>query len=72
MGGAGNRAARRAGNADVPIRFAREKTMNEALKDTVFRLDGHPVWSRDYKKVSLQAAPNGKRQLFLVELAHIV
>ena len=36
-----------------------------------FRLDGHPVWSRDYKKVSLQAAPLGKRQLFIVDLEAI-
>jgi len=42
------------------------------LKDTVFRLDGHPVWSQDYKKVSLQAAPNGKRQLFVVNLENII
>jgi hypothetical protein len=38
------------------------------LENVVFRLDGHPVWSRDYKKVSLQAAPLGKRQLFIVDL----
>ncbi len=38
------------------------------LEDSVFRLDGHPVWSWDYKKVSLQAAPEGKRQLFMVDL----
>jgi len=44
----------------------------KALKDTVFRLDGHPVWSRDYKKVSLQAAPEGKRQLFIVNLQNTV
>jgi len=42
------------------------------LKDSVFRLDGHPVWGRDYKKVSLQAAPNKKRQLFIVDLSSIV
>ncbi len=44
----------------------------KALRDTVFRLDGHPVWSRDYKKVSLQAAPSKKHQLFIVDLAHVV
>lgn len=38
------------------------------LEDTVFRLDGHPVWSRDYRKVSLQAAPEKNRQLFIVDL----
>jgi hypothetical protein len=44
----------------------------KALKDTVFRLDGHPAWSRDYKKVSLQAAPEGERQLFIVDLEGMV
>ena len=38
------------------------------LENVVFRLDGHPVWSRDDKKVSLQTAPLGKRQLFIVDL----
>ena len=42
------------------------------LTNLVFRLDGHPVWSRDYKKVSLQAAPLGKRQLFIVDLKTIL
>ena len=40
--------------------------------DNVFRLDGHPVWSRDYKKVSLQATHNGKRQLFVVDLSKLI
>ncbi|MFA7229227.1 MAG: hypothetical protein WC061_09335 [Melioribacteraceae bacterium] len=40
--------------------------------DNVFRLDGHPVWSRDYKKVSLQAAHNGKRQLFVIDLSKLI
>lgn len=42
------------------------------LKNTVFRLDGHPAWSQDYKKVSLQAAPDGYRQLFVVNLENII
>lgn len=42
------------------------------LKDSVFRLDGHPAWSRDYKKVSLQAAHEGKRQLFIVDLSKMI
>ena len=38
--------------------------------DNVFRLDGHPCWSRDYKKVTLQAAnAAGERQLFIVDLS---
>ena len=42
------------------------------LKDSLFSLDGHPAWSQDYKKGSLQAAPNGKCQLFVVDLENIV
>ncbi|MCP4194320.1 MAG: hypothetical protein GY768_27230 [Planctomycetaceae bacterium] len=42
------------------------------LQNVVFRLDGHPVWSRDYQQVSLQAAPLGKRQLFVVNLAELL
>ena len=38
----------------------------------VYRLDGHPVWSRGYKKLSLQAAHEGKRQLFLVDLTKLI
>jgi len=36
------------------------------------RLDGHPFWSRDYKKVCFQAAPEGARQLFMADLSGIV
>jgi hypothetical protein len=40
--------------------------------NAVFRLDGHPVWSRDYKKVIMQAANEGKRSLFMIDLSRIV
>jgi len=43
-----------------------------ALKENVFRLDGHPAWSSDYRKVSLQAAPEGKRQLFVADLNNLI
>jgi hypothetical protein len=40
------------------------------LPDSVFRLDGHPCWSRDYKKVTLQAAnAAGERHLYMVDLS---
>ena len=32
------------------------------------RVDGHPCWSRDYKKVSLQGTHNGARQLYVVNM----
>ncbi len=36
--------------------------------DKVWELDGHPVWNRDFTKVSLQAAPKGLRQLFVFDV----
>ena len=43
-----------------------------AAANPVFRLDGHPVWSRDYRRVCFQAAPEGVRQLFIADLAKLV
>jgi len=40
--------------------------------DPVFRLDGHPCWSPDYKRVSFQAAPEGRRQLFVADLSSVI
>jgi hypothetical protein len=39
------------------------------LPDAMFRLDGHPVWSRDYRKVCLQATSRGKRALYVADLS---
>ncbi|HUU27421.1 MAG TPA: hypothetical protein VM123_06385 [archaeon] len=43
----------------------------EGLVHSALRLDGHPFWSRDYKKVCFQAAPRGLRQLFIADLSEI-
>jgi hypothetical protein len=43
------------------------------LPDAVFRLDGHPCWSRDYKKVTIQAAnARGERHLYMVDLSTLL
>jgi hypothetical protein len=42
------------------------------LVDSVFRLDGHPFWSRDWRKVVFQAAPEGMRQLYMVDLEQVL
>ncbi len=42
------------------------------LKDKVFRLDGHPSWSRDFKKVSIQAAEKGRRQMYVADLSKLI
>ncbi len=41
-------------------------------KDPFLRLDGHPVWSRDYRKVCFQAAFESARQLFIADLSDYV
>jgi len=35
------------------------------------RLDAHPAWSRDYRKICFQAAPEGVRQLYVADLSHV-
>lgn len=42
------------------------------LVDKVFRLDGHPAWSRDFKKVSIQAAEKGRRQMYVADLSKLI
>jgi hypothetical protein len=37
-----------------------------------YKLDPHPVWSRDYKKVIFNGAPEGRRQVYLADLSEIV
>jgi hypothetical protein len=41
-------------------------------RDQVLRLDGHPVWSRDYQKVYFQAAPDGRRQVLSADVSSII
>jgi hypothetical protein len=36
------------------------------------KLDAHPVWSRDYKKVCFNGAPEGKRQVFIANLEGVI
>ena len=47
-------------------------TVREVGGDKVMRVDGHPVWSRDFKKVLFQGTPDGRRQLFLADLSRVV
>jgi hypothetical protein len=42
------------------------------MDDKVMRLDGHPTFSRDHKKVCFQAAPEGSRQLMIADLTTLV
>jgi hypothetical protein len=36
------------------------------------RIDPHPVWSRDYKKVIFAGAPQGKRETFMADLSNTI
>jgi hypothetical protein len=45
------------------------------LKDdlaVVRRLDGHPNWDHQFKKIIFQAAPEGKRQLYIAEVQRLI
>lgn len=44
----------------------------ETLKHNALRFGGHPVWSRDYKKVCFNGAPDGRRQVFIADLSNII
>lgn len=38
----------------------------------VLRIDPHPAWSRDYTKVCFNAAPEGRRQIFVADLGELI
>lgn len=39
------------------------------IQDSTYRVDPHPAWSRDYKKICFNAAPDGIRQVFVADLS---
>jgi len=67
---------------EVPIRLVDLENQNEQNicyvyttgqpNANVLRVDPHVVWSRDYSKVCFNAAPEGRRQLFIADLSEIV
>ena len=36
------------------------------------KLDPHPAWNRDYTQLCLNGAPDGRRQVFIADLAELV
>jgi hypothetical protein len=38
----------------------------------VLRIDPHPAWSRDYTKVCFNAAPEGRRQIFVADVGELI
>jgi hypothetical protein len=71
-------------NGEVPVRLIDLTTQTEVhickiftdmeymKKNPVLRLDPHPVWSRDYKQVCFNGAPNGERSVFIARLDEII
>ena len=37
-----------------------------------YKLDPHPTWGRDYKKIAFNGAPEGRRQVFVADLSKII
>lgn len=70
-------------NGEVPIRLinlpADEEvyictvfTRVDITKDVTYRIDPHPAWSRDYKKVCFNGSVNEKRQVFVADLTEVL
>lgn len=66
------------GLQETPIRLINLHTEEEVyvctvitdlnISNSTFRVDPHPVWSRDYKKICLNGSTDGKRQVFIADL----
>lgn len=73
---------RKLGHKKCPIRLIHLGTEEEVAICTVFtdvdisestyRVDPHPVWSRDYKSVCFNGAPGGVRQVFVADLDGVI
>ena len=67
---------------EVPIRLIDIKQQVEKNLSFIFtrglpnanvlRIDPHVAWSRDYTKVCFNAAPEGRRQIFVADLAELI
>ncbi len=44
----------------------------EDIGKGTLRLDPHPAWSRDYRKVCFNGAPEGRRQVFTADLSGVL
>ncbi len=68
-------------NNEIPIRLLDISSDEEAMICSVhalgpglkvLRLDPHPAWDRNYRKVCFNGAPEGVRQVFIADLSGIV
>jgi hypothetical protein len=70
------------GHTECPIRLIDLNTEEEVhickvftdleISTSTFRVDPHPVWSPDYRKVCFNGAPDGIRQVFIADLTDVV
>ncbi len=76
------------GNGEIPIRLIDLQTEKEESICNIYtdfgkqydvsrywgpsKLDAHPVWSRDYKKVCFNGGPDGTRQVFIADLNGVI
>ena len=73
---------KRLGHDDCPIRLIDLNIDEEVsicnvftdldISESTFRIDPHPVWSPDHKKVCFNGAPNGVRQVFVADLSDVI
>jgi Tol biopolymer transport system component len=68
-------------NGEVPIRLVDLEADEERNICTIYtlgkakgvlRLDPHPAWSRDYKSVCFNGAPDSRRQVFIADLDEVL
>ena len=67
---------------ECPIRLIDLNTQDEVhickvftdldISTSTYRVDPHPVWSHDYKKVCFNGAPGGIRQVFVADIGHLI
>jgi hypothetical protein len=73
---------KRLNEKECPIRLIHLDTEEEVyickvftdldISESTFRIDPHPAWSPDYKKVCFNGAPKGNRQVFVADLTNVV
>ncbi|HZH74041.1 MAG TPA: hypothetical protein VFD91_16210, partial [Mariniphaga sp.] len=56
----------------VPNNVGNEGNMYSDEGGSQFKLDPHPAWSRNFKKVCFNGAPKGNRQVFIADIEAIV
>ena len=69
-------------NGHVPIRFIHLETGDESeicsvftdldIKKSTLRVDPHPAWDGNYKRICFNGAPDGKRQVFVAEMESVL